>query len=166
MISNLLKELLDSANVEYTRHAHPTTYTAQETASVRHIPGKEMAKSVVLNINENKFTMTVLSSNDTVNLDVLKRNLGCDPIRLASESEFLGLFPTCKIGAMPPFGNLFNMDTYCDVALAKDTEIEFNAGAHDETVRMDFEQFNRLANPTITNFAEPLRRHPARRTGP
>lgn len=47
----------------------------------------------------------------------------------ASEEEFKGLFPACETGAMPAFGNLYGMDVYADVALAKDKAIAFNAGS-------------------------------------
>ena len=101
--------------------------------------------------------MAALSANDAANLDVLRDEIGCGELRLASESEFSDAFPTCESGAMPPFGNLFNLRTYCEASLSRNREIEFNAGSHDETVRMRFEDYELLANPEMIYFAQPYR---------
>lgn len=162
MISQRLKEYLDNAGVAYTQHVHPTAYTSQEIAQAVHIPGREMVKSVILRADEGPLVMAVLSANDTANLDILREEIGCEVLRLAIESEFRDAFPTCKVGAMPPFGNLYNLPTYCDVTLSQDREIEFNAGTHEETIRMAFDDFKRLASPRMVHFAQPYHEHPQR----
>jgi len=48
---------------------------------------------------------------------------------------------------MPPFGNIFGVPVYCDTALEQDDEIEFNAGSHQDTIRIKFADFKRLVNP-------------------
>ena len=155
MISARLKKYLDDAGVAYTEHSHPLVYTSQEIAQSVHIKGREMVKSVVLKADEDKLVMAVLSANDAANLDVLKEEIGCGKLRLASESEFFAAFPTCEPGAMPPFGNIFDLSTYCEPELSRNREIEFNAGSHDETIRIRFEDYNRLANPKMVHFAKP-----------
>jgi Ala-tRNA(Pro) deacylase len=97
--------------------------------------------------------MAVLSANDAANLDTLREEIGCGVLRLASETEFRDAFPTCKPGAMPPFGNIFNLPTYCEANLLRNREIEFNAGTHDETIRMRFDDYKRLVNPRVMHFA-------------
>jgi Ala-tRNA(Pro) deacylase len=155
MISAKLKEHLDSAGVTYEGHPHPPAYTSLEIAHSVHIPGREMAKSVILKADEEKLVMAVVSANDAANLDVLRKEIGCDRLRLASEAEFGDAFPTCKPGAMPPVGSLFGLPTYCDMNLSRNREIEFNAGSHDETVRMSFDDYKRVADPKIIEFAQP-----------
>jgi Ala-tRNA(Pro) deacylase len=155
MISSKLRDYLDSTEVAYTRHAHPAAYTSQEIAQSIHVPGREMVKSVMLTADEETLLMAVLSANDTANLDILQEEIGCGVLRLATEAEFRDAFPTCKVGAMPPFGNIFNVPTYCERNLSKNREIEFNAGTHDETIRMAFDDFNRLVRPTLIHFAQP-----------
>jgi Ala-tRNA(Pro) deacylase len=154
MISIKLQETLDEAGVSYTRHPHVPAYTSQEIAQSVHVPGGEMVKSVILRVDEGPLVMAVLSSNETVNLDVLREEIGCDVLRLATEDEFVDVFPTCKAGAMPPFGNMFNMTTYCEETLSGNREIEFNAGTHDETIRMAFEDYKQLADPKLIHFAQ------------
>jgi|ERR1051326_1921448 Ala-tRNA(Pro) deacylase len=153
MISTKLKEYLDNAGVTYTGHPHRPAYTSQEIAQSVHVPGREMVKSVIFKADEEKLIMAVLSANDAANLDTLREHIGCDKLRLASETEFRDAFPTCKPGAMPPFGNIFNLLVYCEANLSRNHAIEFNAGSHDETIRMRFDDYERLANPKMIHFA-------------
>jgi Ala-tRNA(Pro) deacylase len=59
------------------------------------------------------------------------------------------MFPDCEVGAMPPFGNLYDMDVYVDSSLGNNREIVFNAGSHTEVIRMSYADFERLVNPKI-----------------
>jgi Ala-tRNA(Pro) deacylase len=154
MISTKVKKYLDTTGVAYVGHPHRTAYTSQEIAQSVHIPGREMVKSVILKADEDRLIMAVLSANDVANLDSLREEIGCNTLRLASETEFGDAFPTCHLGAMPAFGNIFNLPTYCDENLSQNDEIEFNAGTHDETIRMKFGDYKRLVNPKMVNFAQ------------
>jgi Ala-tRNA(Pro) deacylase len=155
MISAKLKDYLDNAGAAYKCHPHRPAYTSQEIAQSVHIPGREMVKSVILKTDEGKLIVGVLSAKDAVDLDALKEEIGCNVLRLASETEFRGAFPTCSLGAIPPFGNVFSLPTYCEAGLSYNREIEFNAGTHDETIRMRFDDYKRLVNPKMVHFAQP-----------
>ena len=155
MISTKLQEYLENARVAYTRHVHSPAYTSQEIAGARHVPGRQMVKSVMLKVDEGPLVMAVLSANDTANLDALRQEIGCQILRLARENEFSDAFPTCSPGAMPPFGNIFDIATYCEATLSRNRDIEFNAGTHDETIQLAFADYERLANPKLVHFAQP-----------
>ena len=155
MVSTKLREYLDNAGVAYTTHPHRPAYTSQEIAQSLHVPGREMVKSVILKTDEGEIVMAVLSASDAANLHTLREEIGCGKLQLASETEFRDAFPTCKPGAMPPFGNIFNLPVFCDTNLSRNAELEFNAGGHDETIRMRFDDYKRLANPKMIHFAQP-----------
>jgi Ala-tRNA(Pro) deacylase len=87
-----------------------------------------------------------------VKLDKLSAAIG-KPVRLATELEFSTLFPDCELGAMPPFGSLYDLPVYVDESLAQDLQIVFNAGTHHDAVRLRYDDFLRLANPTVCSFA-------------
>jgi Ala-tRNA(Pro) deacylase len=154
MISTRLKEYLDNAGTAYAGRPHRRAYTSQEIAQSIHVPGREMVKSVILRTDDGTLIMAVLSAEDVVDLRALREEVGSGVLRLASESEFRDAFPTCDLGAMPPFGNIFNLETYCEAGLSRNREIEFNAGAHDETIRMRFDDYRELVNPRMAHFAE------------
>jgi Ala-tRNA(Pro) deacylase len=158
MISTKLQTYLDQAGVQYDRHTHSTAYTSQDLAESVHAPGHEIVKSVILKADEGILVMCVLSATETANLDTLRKKIGCQVLRLASESEFSDAFPTCEPGAMPPFGNLFDVPVYCQSNLSENKEIEFNAGTHTETIRMAFADYERLVRPEMVHFADPFQK--------
>ena len=157
-ISIKLKEFLDASGVVYEHRVHPTAYTAAEVAESVHIPGKEMAKTVIVNA-DGLLRMAVLPANCMLDLSHLQFITRSENIRLATESEFKNEFPTCEVGAMPPFGHIFGLPVFCDSMLEHNEFIEFNAGAHTDTIRMRFEDFKRLASPTMIDLVD---HHPHR----
>ena len=149
-----LQEYLDSQHVKYVSIKHSPAFTAQEIAASAHIPGRDVAKAVVVKL-DGEMALVVLPAPRMVRMNHLKAEMGVDQAVLASEEEFKGRFPDCEVGAMPPFGNLYEMDTLVDAALARDHEIAFNAGTHTELIRMDYADFDRLVRPKVLKGAEP-----------
>ena len=147
-----LKQYLDENKVEYDVLSHTRTYTAQDTAQAAHVPGSELAKSVVVKADD-RFVLVILPAPRRADLERLKDILGAREVRIAEESEFTSQFPGCAVGAMPPFGNLYGLDIYVDESLAQDEQIVFNAGTHVDAIQMRYKDFNRLAIPKITTFA-------------
>ncbi|MFQ5568052.1 MAG: aminoacyl-tRNA deacylase [Rhodothermales bacterium] len=147
-----LKSFLDRFDIKYLTITHSRAYTALEVAASAHIPGKEMAKTVMIKI-EGKMAMAVLPASYQVDFELLREAIGADLVELASEEEFGSLFPECELGAMPPFGNLYGMDVYVAESLAEDEEIAFNAGSHTELIKLAYADFARLVNPTILHFS-------------
>lgn len=153
-IASKLKEFLDQNGVKYEVRAHSEAYTAQEVAASAHIPGRKLAKTVIARKGKD-LLMIVLPSPYNVDFKALTEELG-EKVELASEQEFEGLFPDCELGAMPPFGNLYNIPVYVDETLQEDREIDFNAGTHREIVRMRYGDFERLVGPSHLKFATPV----------
>lgn len=147
-----LKAFLDEKKVRYITVKHSNAYTAQEIASSAHVSGKEFAKTVMIKINE-KMAMAVLPASYQIDFSQLKKMLGTEKVSLANEAEFKYHFPDCEVGAMPPFGNLYNMDVFVAEVLTKNDEMAFNAGTHTELIRLRYEDFQRLVNPKVFPFS-------------
>jgi len=154
MVDRRLKEYLDENGVKYVTIAHSRAFTAQEIAASAHVPGREMAKTVVVRIGR-KMAMVVLPASARVDFDLLREAVGDHDVHLATEAEFRANFPGCEVGAMPPFGNLYEMETFVSPRLAEDEEIAFNAGSHTELIRMRWGDFSRLAKPKIVAMSWP-----------
>ncbi len=152
MILKKLVEFLDSNQIKYVNVTHSTSFTAQDVAQSAHIPGKEMAKSVVVWM-DGTMAMAVLPASSMIDFNKLKEEAGAKSVELASESEFKDRFPECEVGAMPPFGNLFDIKVLVDKSLAEDKEISFNAGSHHELVRMAYADYERLTKPKLGSFS-------------
>ncbi|MBV8050602.1 MAG: YbaK/EbsC family protein [Acidobacteriaceae bacterium] len=147
-----LKEFLDSHKIKYIVISHSVAYTANGIAALTHISGKELAKTVIVKI-DNVLAMAVVSASQHVDLGLLKSATGATRAEIASEAEFQDKFPDCETGAMPPFGNLYGIDVYADESLAHDKEIAFNAGSHRELVRLAWDDFKRLVRPKMMRLA-------------
>jgi Ala-tRNA(Pro) deacylase len=146
MATTNLTELLDREGIRYITIQHSRAYTAQEIAAAAHVSGREMAKTVVTKI-DGRPALVVLPAGEKVDFDQIRANTGAHDVELATEQEFATLFPGCELGAMPPFGNLYGLDTYVTRSLADDEEIAFNAGTHTELIRMPYRDFERVVHP-------------------
>jgi Ala-tRNA(Pro) deacylase len=151
MPAKKLKDYLDSQGIKYVSIVHSTAYTAQEVAASAHVPGKEMAKTVIVEL-DGEMVMAVLPANQKVIVQDLREITGSDQVKFASEAEFEKRFPDCEPGAMPPFGNLYGMDVYAAESLSENNEIAFNAGSHTEVIKMGYLDFERLVQPKIMSF--------------
>ena len=147
-----LKELLDRENVKYVSETHSPAYTAQEIAASAHISGGELAKTVMVKI-DGDLAMAVLPATLMVDLESLRGVTNAQQVELANEQEFERLFPECELGAMPPFGNLFQMEVLVDKSLSNQEEIAFNAGSHVELIRLAYRDFERLVQPRLVEFS-------------
>jgi Ala-tRNA(Pro) deacylase len=151
MPAQKLKKFLDDNKIRYVRIIHSPAYTAQEIAATAHIPGKELAKTVVVKL-DGELAMAVLPAPAQVDTEALAKAAGAKQVGLATEEEFKDAFPECEIGGMPPFGNLYGMSVYADESLAEDEQIAFNAGSHAELIRMDYKDFASLVKPKVVRF--------------
>jgi Ala-tRNA(Pro) deacylase len=151
MPAKKLKDYLDRQGIKYVSIVHSTAYTAQEVAASAHVPGKEMAKTVIVEL-DGEMAMAVLPADQKVIVEDLREITGSDRVKFASEAEFEKRFPDCEPGAMPPFGNLYGMDVYAAESLSENNEIAFNAGSHTEVIKMSYLDFERLVQPKIMSF--------------
>ncbi len=147
-----LRSFLDSHHVRYMVISHSLAYTAQGVAALAHISGKKLAKTVIVKI-DGILVMPVIPASLHVDLDQLRKITGATEVALATECEFKDAFPDCETGAMPPFGNLYDMAVYADASLAGNEEITFSAGTHRELVRMGWLDLVRLVNPIIDQLS-------------
>jgi Ala-tRNA(Pro) deacylase len=111
---------------------------------------------VVIVVADNTYRMVVLPSNRALDLAELRSALGLSHARLATEEELTRLFPECDLGAMPPFGNLYDMPVYVDSGLALDDWIAFNAGSHVDVVHMRFRDYKWLVKPMVIPLARDI----------
>lgn len=147
-LENYLRENAVSFEVQH----HPRAVAAQEVAATEHVPGKMLAKTVMVLADE-KMVMLALPAPYQVNLEKAGEVLGAEEVRLAEEEEFEGTFPDCELGAMPPFGNLYGLPVYVEEALVEDETIFFRAGTHTDTMSVGYADFERLVEPTVAGFA-------------
>jgi Ala-tRNA(Pro) deacylase len=144
--------LLREHHIPYELHHHPPAYSAQRLAACEHVPGKLVAK-VVIAFADGRMLMLVLPATANLNLMKLAEAVETEDVRVARENEFAAVFADCEVGAMPPFGNLYDLPVLVDRSLAADEEILFPAGTHTETVRMRYADFADIVHPRVADLA-------------
>jgi len=145
-------EFLEQKGVGYEVREHRPSFTSQELAAEEHEPGKYVAKPVIVKA-DGKFYMCVLAAPYKVDLEMLKGQLGAKQVSLASEKEMAKIFGDCALGAEPPFGNLYDLTTLMDKSLEQDDHIVFQAGTHEQAVRMSMADYRKLVKPRILSFS-------------
>lgn len=146
-----LEQYMTQRGVRYDVMLHPHSHSSMETAELAHIPGDRLAKSVILE-DEEGYVMAVLPSTHRVEIGKLSRELN-RKLGLATESELMTLFADCETGAIHPVGLAYGMMTVVDEGLAEQAEIYFEAGDHENLIRMNQNEFKALMeNAAHANF--------------
>jgi len=151
-----LQNMLDQHQIPYRMMPHAETSGAGETIKELGMPAGTMAKTVIVNAG-GRYVMLVLPAHERVDLSKVSNVLGVTAVRLATEGELQRLFPDCEVGAMPPFGNLYEMEELVDHAMIQDREIVCEAGTHREAVMLKTGDFMALAHPTIADVHDEAR---------
>ena len=147
-----VESYLRETQVAFQVQHHARVYTAQEIAAAEHIPGKVLAKVVMVHADD-RIVMLALPASYRVHESKLGAVLGAREARLAREDEFANLFSDCEVGAMPPFGNLYGVPVVVDRSLAEEDTIVVQAGTHTDTLSLKYSDFARLVEPTVADFA-------------
>lgn len=141
-IAMTLKDYMSKMGTEYEVVTHPRAMTALETAAAAHVSGECLAKAVVLE-DDKGYIMAVIPSTHQVRLGDLRKRLHRE-LRLASEYELAGLFKDCALGALPPVGQAYGLETIVAEDLAQQPEVYFEAGDHEDLVRVTGSEFRTL----------------------
>ena len=141
-IATSLRKFLESNHLAYDVVHHKYTESSKRSASVAHLPGNKVAKAVLLSDGE-EYTLAVLPASHRLHFGHLHHHLNRQ-IGLATEKEIATLFTDCQIGAIPPTGLLYDIDTLVDDALLEQPEIYFEAGDHEQLIKMSQEDFKKL----------------------
>jgi Ala-tRNA(Pro) deacylase len=158
MIPQALEEYLNKSNVWYEVRHHPPTMTAEQLAQRENMDGHKIAKVVVMR-EDGAYYMMVLPASYFIDLREARRLTGHPNLHFASESELQQVFQDCELGAMPPMGRLYNMPVFSEADLAEDDEIEFNAGTHEDAIRMKYADWEKMTQPQKAHFARNWREY-------
>jgi Ala-tRNA(Pro) deacylase len=143
--------LIDN-KISYSAINHNCAYTAQEVAEYSHVPGRQMAKVVVVWLY-GELALVVVPATTVVDLTDLQRETGALDVRLADEEDFRDRFSDCPAGTVPPFGNLFGVETFLDRKLTASERLAFSAGTHRDVIVVELADYIRLAKPKLVDVA-------------
>ena len=146
-----VQKYLAEKKVHYEVISHNTTYDAQRMSHAVHMSGHHVAKTVLLRTPAG-FAIAVLPAARSVDLQLASDALGVSTVELATEKELSEHCPDCELGALPPFGSQYKMQTLVDEKLAEDDEIVFEGNTHNESIKMNFGDFSTLEQPVFAKI--------------
>jgi Ala-tRNA(Pro) deacylase len=150
----IVTKFLEAGNYQFESVPHRATYSAQHLAHELHVPGREVAKTVLLRADGGyKYIVAVLAASKTIDFTKVSKLLGGSKIKLATEFDIEKHCPDCEFGVLPPFGSRYGMKTIVDLSLAEDEDIWFEGNTHDEAIRMKFAEFCRVEQPLVTQLS-------------
>jgi Ala-tRNA(Pro) deacylase len=153
-----IKDMLEQRGVAYEELHHAEVFTSQEVAQCEHVSGHRLAKVVVVMADGHPVEL-VLPASRRVVLDRVRDILGAKEVRLASEAEMQRDFNDCETGALPPLRHWKDVTVMMDFAMEVVGDIVFQAGTHQDTIRLKFQDWFSLVSPRVEAFSEP--EHPA-----
>jgi len=140
-----------AAGVPFRVLEHPPVRTSAEAAAVRGTPLEAGAKALVVRADDRPVHL-VLPADRQIDNARLRGVLGTRRLRFVTPDE-LWTLTGCVPGAVPPFGNLFELEVLVDEALTRSDAIAFNAGSPAVSITMRGVDFIRLAGARICRFA-------------
>ncbi len=153
-IPERLIDCLNESKAGYEILHHPGAVTAQRIAQAEHVKGRHYAKVVMVKSGE-QHVMAVLSADHQIDLEKAAKAMGT-AVSLDSEMEFKSLFPDCALGAMPPFGNLYDVSTYVDKSLAQEDHIVFAAGTNTDAIKLSYLDYEKIVKPQVADFGRKI----------
>jgi Ala-tRNA(Pro) deacylase len=151
-LTERLQRFLERQQLAYDVVPHPEQFTAQQVAEAAHIPGRHLAKVILVQEEGGGYAMVVLPAPCRVGLAALKAAGVGRRLALAPEAAIRRVFPDCEVGAMPPFGNLYDLPTYLDACFPRTGDFVFQAGNHQEVVRMRYDDYERVTRPVLGEY--------------
>jgi len=137
-----IREFFDERDAVYELITHARTGSALHTAEAAHIPGDLLLKGVLLS-DARGYLLAVLPATHHLEVERMNELTGRDLV-LVKEEEIHGMFSDCEPGSVPPFGELYGVETLVDYRVEEQPEVYFEAGCHGELVRMASDEFRSL----------------------
>lgn len=152
-------KLLEERKVWFETFEHAPVRTSEEAAKIRdgytiHQGAKAMIIRVKITNTDKKFVMLVIPGDLRFDTAKVKKVLNAKDIRFATEDEVINITNGVQPGGVPPFGNLFELETVADPSLFENEKIIFNAGDKSFSVAMKSEDYKIIVNPQIVDIVQ------------
>lgn len=148
-----VSQFLTEHQVHFESIVHPPAFSASKRAKILHVPGRQVAKTILLAGPED-YLLAVLPATLQVDTKWLSTALG-GPVRLAEPREVTELFHDCEWGVVPPFGPMYGLPTILEDSIDPEATLVWEGHTHDEAIRLACRDFERLVRPIRLRFARP-----------
>ena len=156
-VTEQIQKILTDSGAWHETFEHEPVRTSEQAASTR--PGYSLeqgAKALIVRVKKSKkekvFVMLVLPAHLKIDNKKVKDYYQAKDFRFATEEEVLEITGGVQPGAVPPFGNLFDLEVLVDPKLLDNQKIVFNAGDRSFSIAMKSQDYIKLASPKIQDI--------------
>jgi Ala-tRNA(Pro) deacylase len=146
-------KFLEREGVPYEVVEHERTQTAAAEARAAGMPPADVAKTVVLR-DQNGLRLAVIPASERLDMHKLREALGSRGLRLVTEREMAEEFDGFEVGAVPPFGSMFNALELVDERLLEHDRILCSGGDHEHAVVVDPRDMVKAADARVADICE------------
>jgi Ala-tRNA(Pro) deacylase len=146
-------EFLEREGVPYEVVEHERTQTAAAEARAAGMPPADVAKTVVMR-DQNGLRLAVIPASERLDMHKLREALGSRGLRLVTEREMAEEFDGFEVGAVPPFGSMFNALELVDERLLEHDRILCSGGDHEHAVVVDPRDVVKAADARVADICE------------
>ena len=141
-IAETVKNYLVQKSVDYDLVSHPHSGSSHETAEASHVREDHIAKGVIVK-DASGYAMVIVPAINYVEMKHVRKELDRE-LELVEEDKLAKLFPDCKLGAVPPLGPAYQIESFLDEALTSLASVYFEAGDHEHLVHISGDDFKTL----------------------
>jgi len=146
--SQKLINFLEKSKIKYELLKHKTVYTAHDKAATLRVPEKIVGKTLVVRLDKNP-ALVLISANKNLDKQKLKKIAKVKNVDFIKEAWMKKNLKGVKVGAIPPFGNLWRLPTFVDRTLINQSKIIINGGDYNWSIKINPAVLKKLISDLI-----------------
>ena len=146
-------EFLEREGISYEVVEHERTQTAVAEARAAGVPAADVAKTIVLR-DEVGLRLAVIPASERLDMHKLRQALASRGLRLVTEQEMAKEFDEFEVGAVPPFGSMFDALELVDERLLEHDRILCGGGDHEHAVLVDPRDVVRAGEARVADICQ------------
>lgn len=146
-------EFLERKGIPYEVVEHERTETAVAEARAAGVPAADVAKTIVLR-DEEGLRLAVIPASERLDMHKLRQALASRGLRLVTEREMAKELDEFEVGAVPPFGSMFDALELVDERLLEHDRILCSGGDHEHAVLVDPRDVVRAGDARVADICE------------
>jgi len=150
-IPQKIQKFLEKNKTKYEPTEHRTVYTAYDKAATLKVPEKTIGKTLIMKIDpigkpsasygaSKNYVLVLIPANKNLDKVKLRKTARAKSVDFAKEAWAKKNLKGVKVGAVPPFGNLWKLPTFIDRSLINQPKIIINGGDYNWSIKI---------NPTV-----------------
>jgi len=147
-------KFLNKSKIKYQTIEHRTVYTAFDKANTLKVSPKIIGKTLVVKLDKLP-ALVLIPADKILNKQKLKKIAKAKNIDFIKEAWMKKNIKGVKVGAIPPFGNLWKMQTFAEKSLFNQSKIIINSGFYDSSIKINPKDLKKmLPDLKIGNFSQ------------